>query len=393
MNWQVAPLGEVCKIIAGGTPKRSEPTFWGGDIPWVKISDMLQGKITETEESITAAGLDGSAAKLLPTGTVLVSIFATIGRTALLATQAATNQAIVGVVPKKPETFDLRFLQYMLAGKTAELQRKARGVAQANINGSVLKATEIVIPPLPEQERIAAILDAADALRAKRRESIEQLDALIQSTFIDMFGDPVTNPMGWKVRPLLSLARKFCDGPFGSNLKSSHYTDSGIRVIRLQNIGVGEMINDDVAYISNEHYQSLPRNHCQPNDVIIGTLGEPNLRACIVPETLKDSLNKADCLLFRADTEAVRPTYVCWLLNSPQLVKKALELVRGQTRGRISLGRLKEIEIPVPPLEVQQMFQERIEAIRSMSRSMKVHDNDLDALFASLQSRAFAGGL
>ena len=196
MTWDSVKLGDACDVIAGGTPKRSEPRYWDGDIPWVKISDMLQDRITQTGEAITQAGLKGSAAKLLPAGTLLVSIFATIGRTAVLECEAATNQAIVGLIPRDEGQFDHRFLEYSLQQKTEELGRKARGVAQANINGTILKATELPLPPLAEQKRIAGILDAADALRAKRRESLSQLDTLLQSTFLDMFGDPVTNPKG-----------------------------------------------------------------------------------------------------------------------------------------------------------------------------------------------------
>ena len=198
MSWPTVTLGDTCDIIAGGTPKRSEQSYWGGDIPWVKISDMLQDRIIKTDEAITQAGLDNSSTKLLPPGTLLVSIFATIGRTAVLECEAATNQAIVGVIPKKEGQFHNRFLEYNLQHKTTELKHKARGVAQANINGSILKATKVPLPPLAEQKRIAGILDAADALRAKRRDSLAELDTLLQATFLDMFGDPVSNPMGWE---------------------------------------------------------------------------------------------------------------------------------------------------------------------------------------------------
>tara|TARA_R110002072_G_scaffold42064_13_gene118252 strand:- start:37998 stop:38579 length:582 start_codon:yes stop_codon:yes gene_type:complete len=173
---------------------------------------MLQGYLKHTDETITKHGLDSSAAKLLPAGTVLISIFATIGRTATLGIEAATNQAIVGVIPKNPGIFNLRYLEYCLGHKAIEWKRKARGVAQLNINGKILKSTKIPLPPLAEQKRIAGILDAADALRAKRRESIDQLDRLIQSIFLEMFGDPVTNPKGWDVCLLGDSAKRVTKG-------------------------------------------------------------------------------------------------------------------------------------------------------------------------------------
>ena len=269
----------------------------------------------------------------------------------------------------------------------------ATGANYPAVSAAKVKASKIPLPPLAEQKRVARILDAADALRTKRRESLAQLDDLLQSTFLDMFGDPVVNPMGWPPITLSEISEEFRDGPFGSNLKTSHYVEKGVRVIRLQNIGVGEMLNDDHAFISEEHFASLPRNHCKPGDVIIGTMGDPNLRACIVPAAVQRALNKADCILMRVDMSKVDANYVCWLLNNPGIVSMALRLVRGQTRGRISLGRLKNFQVHLPPIDLQHRFASLVEAVEQQRASQRAHLAELDTLFASLQSRAFRGDL
>ena len=267
------------------------------------------------------------------------------------------------------------------------------GSTRAKLTKAGAFKIQIPLPALAEQKRIAGILDAADALRAKRREALAQLDSLLQSTFLDMFGDPVTNPMGWPPTSLAAISEELRDGPFGSNLKTSHYVESGVRVIRLQNIGVGEIRNDDLAFISEEHFASLPRNHCQPGDVIIGTMGDPNLRACIVPLALARALNKADCILMRVDMTKVDAIYVCWLLNNPCTVSMALRLVRGQTRGRISLRRLKELQIHLPPIDLQLRFAAIVKSVEQQKAIQRAHLAELDTLFASLQSRAFRGDL
>lgn len=178
-----------------------------------------------------------------------------------------------------------------------------------------------------------------------------------------------------------------------SLLKSSHYTALGVRVIRLQNIGVGEFLNDDEAYISKEHFSTLKKHECRPGDVLVGTLGDPNLRACIQPAWLPTALNKADGVLIRPDEQIANAAYICALLNQPSAEQMAQELIMGQTRLRISMGRLRTLKVPVPPLPQQQEFARRIAAVEKLKSAHRASLTELDALFASLQHRAFRGEL
>lgn len=291
---------------------------------------------------------------------------------------------------------DARYLLHFLRQERVrrEGERKMTGSAgQRRVPEYFLGSLDIPVPPLPEQRRIAAILDLADALRAKRRAAIAQLDTLAQSMFLDMFGDPASNPMGWPRMRVSGLATKFSDGPFGSNLKTSHYTERGVRVIRLQNIGVGEFLDSDRAYISDEHFASLAKHECRPGDVLIGTLGDPNLRACIQPSWLTVALNKADCVQFRPDRRYVNAAYICGLLNQPAAERMAQSLILGQTRLRISMGRLRELEVPVPHFTLQEAFSARLSALERLKARQVDSLTALDSLFASLQHRAFRGEL
>ena len=138
MKWERKTIGEICNVITGGTPKRSRSDYWGGSISWVKISDMLQGEIIKTEETITLQGLNESAAKLLEPGTLLLSIFATIGRTAVLKVPAATNQAIVGLEITS-NNISREYLVHYLNASAKRLKALSRGIAQDNINTTILK--------------------------------------------------------------------------------------------------------------------------------------------------------------------------------------------------------------------------------------------------------------
>ena len=283
------------------------------------------------------------------------------------------------------------YLVYAL--RNGSLAQAISGTAQPQITRQSLTAISIPLPPLPEQRRIAEVLDRAEALRTKRRAALAQLDSLTQSIFLDLFGDPATNPKGWPCRPVGLIASKFSDGPFGSNLKSAHYTETGVRVIRLQNIGVGEFVDDDAAYISERHFAELKKHECRPGDVLVGTLGDPNLRACIQPEWLPIALNKADCVQLRPDERVTNATYICALLNQPATERMAQDLMHGQTRVRISMGRLRGLEVPVPPIELQREFARRVTAVEKLKTAQRASLAELDALFACLQHRAFRGEL
>ena len=214
----------------------------------------------------------------------------------------------------------------------------------------------IPVPSLGEQERIVDILDQADRLRRLRAKADAIAARILPALFIRMFGDPATNPMGWPCRPLSDLAIKLSDGPFGSNLKTSHYTQQGVRVVRLQNVGVGHFLDEDKAFITPDHFASLAKHRCVPGDVIVATLGVPNLRACVLPDNLPEALNKADCIQMRPKHRLAVAEYVCWLLNASGTVGMAKRLIHGQTRTRISMGLLKGLSVPIPRYELQLRF-------------------------------------
>ena len=386
-RWPSIKIGDACDVIAGGTPQRSVQSYWDGNIPWVKISDMLQGCITNTEEKITQAGLDGSAAKILPVGTLLVSIFATIGRTAVLGCEAATNQAIVGVIPKEENVYNSRFLQYCLQEKTAELVRKARGVAQLNINGSVLKSTEIPLPPLDEQKRIAAILDAADTLRAKRRQSIAQLDALIQSTFLDLFGDPVTNPMGWKkvkIGDLVNNCRTW--NPQKSSADFFDYID-------LSSIDKDAKLITEVERYACKEAPSRARQIVESGDVLVATV-RPNLNGVAMAKDSHHGMTASTgyCVL-RPDLKKVAPEFLFQWAKTKAFIQKMIDVATGANYPAVSDAKVKASLIPLPALPLQQKFAAIVESIERQKTTQRTHLAELDALFASLQHRAFRGEL
>ena len=196
---RTVPLQQICDIQIGKTPSRSVPEYWGGELPWVTISDFAVGRIvTTTKERITRIGAANSGSKRIPRGTLLLSFKLSLGKRTISGCDLFTNEAIAALHILDHDAADRDYLYWVLGSIDYDrlVDRAAKG---KTLNKAKLKLLPIYLPPLAEQKRIAGILDAADALRAKRRETLAQLDTLIQSTFLDMFGDPATNPKGWMV--------------------------------------------------------------------------------------------------------------------------------------------------------------------------------------------------
>ncbi|MCR6573710.1 restriction endonuclease subunit S [Campylobacter insulaenigrae] len=184
-GWEWKSLGDITEISSGGTPSRSKKEYWeNGTIPWVKIKDIKEKFISTTEEFITEDGLKNSSAKLFKKGTLLYSIFATLGEVAILDIDATTNQAIAGINIKENNINSL-YLMYFLRSIKDEICSKGRGVAQNNLNLTILKQIEIPLPPLQEQEQIVSHLDELSShvknLKQNYQAQIKNLQELKKS--------------------------------------------------------------------------------------------------------------------------------------------------------------------------------------------------------------------
>lgn len=212
-KWQTVKLGDVCEIQSGGTPSRSKIEYWkDGNIPWVKIGDFSDKYISKTSELITQLGLENFSAKLFTKGTLLYSIFATLGEVSILNIDATTNQAIAGLKIKNNNQLDINYLFSYLKSIKDEVNRIGRGVAQNNINLGILKQFAIPLPPLETQQKIAAVLDKVQKIISKSKTTLEKYDTLIKSRFIEMFGNEIVESGKWKVEKLEDVCDLITDG-------------------------------------------------------------------------------------------------------------------------------------------------------------------------------------
>ena len=388
-RWPTAPLGELCRVTSGGTPARAVSSYYGGSIPWVKIGDMLQGEVSETEETITQSGLENSAAKLLPAGTVLISIFATIGRTAILGVDAATNQAIAGLTPYDLEKLLPMYLRRYLDSAVEQLTSQARGVAQVNINSKILKEIEVPLPPLNAQRSALEILDRADELREKRRQAITLLNHLTQSIFLNMFGDPVANPQGWQCAPLTEVCRTYSGGTPSKAVAENWVGD-------LPWFSAKDLKHDDL-WDSQDHINDdVPKQtslRLLAADTVVIVVRGMILRHTFpvsvlrVPATINQDLK---ALMPRID---LAPQFLAHCLRAQSI--HTLQQVSTAAHGtaRLDTQGMSKIQILLPPRHLQDQFVARVGDLERLLAAQRKSMNELNGFFTSLQERAFRNEL
>ena len=390
MSWPVATVGEVCEVVSGATPRTGKPEFWDGNVPWVTpkdLSELGQKHLSDTPRKITKAGLKSCSARMLPAQSVLFSSRAPIGLVAINTIPVCTNQGFKSLVPR----FDLvspDFLFWWLKAQEKYVQSKGRGATFKEVSKKIVEDLQIPLPPLPEQKRIAGILDAADALQTKRREALAQLDTLLQSTFLDMFGDPVTNPMGWKERRIDSVfkvARGGSPRPIQAYLTES---DDGLNWIMIGDASA------DSRYIISTKKRIKPEGLSKSRMVHEGDFLLTNSMSFGKPYILKtEGCIHDGWLVLSPKDKQMSVDFFHSLLSTGALYREFSKKAAGAVVKNLNTKLVSQILVPVPPLDLQHRFAAIVESVEQQKARQRAHLAELDTLFASLQSRAFRGDL
>lgn len=376
MSWPVVQISEVARVVGGATPKSKVAEYWDGEIDWATPKDLadLNGKeISSTPRKITASGLKSCAAEQLPAGSVLFSSRAPIGHIAINRVPMATNQGFKSFVPG-PD-LDASYLYWWLDANRRRLQSMGNGATFKEVSKAVVERISLPVPPLPEQQRIAAILDQADALRRLRRQALDELMRLPRAIFIEMFGDP-TEADRRDLRPLGECMRLIN----GRAYRKHEERSEGTPVLRIQNLNGG-----DRWFYSD---LTLPEDkYCEKGDLLFAWSA-----------TFGPYIWWGPKVIYHYHIWKIQPfSEVCVKAYAFQLLDILAQSVkdggRGITMTHATKGGMEERLIPMPDYPQQKVFEARFDAIMRAVDVAKAAIGQADALFTSLQHRAFRGEL
>jgi type I restriction enzyme S subunit len=264
------------------------------------------------------------------------------------------------------------------------------GSTRAKLTKAGASKIQIPLPPLDEQKRIAAILDKADALRAKRRETLAQLDTLLQSTFLDMFGDPVTNPMGWEMTELGSLIESGDKINYGV-VQPGDDVANGRPLIRVGDFATGNLNLDDLKHIDPGIEAKYKRSRLNGREILVSCVGSVGT-ICKVP-TEAEGFNIARAVARVPLLENISRDFMMYCLRSEGVQRHFLKETRTVSQPTLNISLIKTAPVIQPPEDLQLRFASIVQAIERQRTQQLAHLDELDTLFASLQSRAFRGEL
>ena len=302
------------------------------------------------------------------------------------------------ILPIRPKaTLDRRYLWHFLRTPVmvAMANSSAVGINLPRLSPSALASFSIPLPSVDEQQRIAAVLDAAEALRIKRRRTLVVLEGLTRAIFHELFD--FSNSSIWKTSPIADLADpaqgSIRTGPFGSQLLHEEFNDEGpVAVLGIDNVVNNRFEWGSKRFISAEKYEGLERYTVRPGDVLVTIMGTCG-RAAVVPSDIPLAINTKHLCCISLNQDRYLPEFLWACLRFHPDVLKQLGATRGAVMPGLNMGLIKRAEVPVPPKDIQLEFVRRKVLVDEQLNTASTHLKQLDDLFASLQQRAFRGEL
>jgi type I restriction enzyme S subunit len=386
-SWVEVSIGQVCDIYGGGTPDRSNLSYFGGGIPWATPTDVTKLdslNLSNTSETLTEEGLKNSSAKLLPVGSVLLTSRATIGRTAIIEKPTCTNQGFVNLVCN-PDVISNEYLARLLHAWTPYLESRATGATFKEISRSTIAKINIPLPTLSEQKRIVAILQQLEAIENERRRALKSVSSIAREHFIAMFGHPAENPHGFKVEKFSKLGTLDRGISKHRPRDAAHLFNGPYPFIQTGDVSnAGDWVTE---YKSTYSEAGLAQSRLWPAGTLCITIAANIARVAILdfdacfPDSVVGFLFK----------EGVTNEYILYCLRFYQEYFEFRAPKSAQMN--INLEILRQLKIPNPPEHLQKEFSEVVRSVRNLEENINRQLNKHHELLNEIFIAAFSGEL
>lgn len=393
-EYKIKELGD---IATGNTPSKKNKEFYDSkDIMFIKPDDIDEDikELSSSKEYISFIAKEKS--RIIPKNTLMVTCIGSIGKIAINKEESAFNQQINAIVPND-KIFSSKYLAYVIMNNKEKLKAIANAPVVPIINKTQFSEFKVYIhDDLGVQKKIVDILDKAQKLINKRKLQIEELDLLVKSKFIEMFGDPINNPMKWEVKKMKDISVNIMSGntPKGGE---QVYVESGIMFLRSQNVWKNKLLLDDVAYIDQSTHNKMKKSSLKNKDILMTKTGRIN--------TENSSLGRAAMFLGEDDSaninghvylirlkEQIINEFVLYILTSKEYRGYIRSVcVGGIDKRQLNKEHIEDFPIIFPPIEKQKKFVSYVKQVDKLKFEMEKSLKELEDNFNSLMQKAFKG--
>lgn len=375
-------LPEVC-TIQYGFPFDSAKFSDSEGVPLIRIRDVVRGY----SETFTTEEYKDEF--LVHESDLLVGMDGEFNIAKWGKTPALLNQRVCRLAPN--DSIDKDYLFYFMPVALKRIEEKTPFVTVKHLSAKELNKIEIPVLPLEEQRKIAETLSKVDELIAFREQQLAKLDELVKARFVEMFGDPINNPMKWIVSKIEDIAAQEKNalkaGPFGSALKKEFYVKSGYKIYGQEQVICGDASFGDY-YIDEEKYKELKNCAVQAGDILISLVGTYG-KALIMPDNYEAGIINPRLMKITLNKNKVTPIYFKYYFESNALKASMDANTHGGTMGILNLGIIRQMKIQVPPLSLQNQFAAFVERVDQQKQTVQQSLDKLELMKKALMQEYF----
>ncbi len=381
-------LGDVCDILNGFAFKSEN--YVDSGIRIIRIANVQKGFIEDSTPAFYPKNSDGIDRFMLDEGDLLMSLTGNVGRVAILAKEflpAALNQR-VACLRLKSDSISKRYLFHILNSDFFEQQciQSAKGVAQKNMSTEWLKEYEIPLYSQFKQKEIVDILDNALLIMEERKRQLRALDTLIKARFVEMFGNPVHNPKGWKKEKLVDVCIKLTDG---THFSPESFEKGDYKYVTAKNIKPGGFDFSNITYVPEDVHRPI-YTRCNPEKGDVLYIKDGVTTGIAMVNTLDEEFTMLSSVaLLKQNRTFINGYFLCSVLNNNEMYKSIRGSMGGAAITRLTIAKLNEIKVIVPPIELQEQFASFVAQIDKSKVAVQAALNKTQLLFDSLMQQYF----
>ncbi|MCW4627879.1 MULTISPECIES: restriction endonuclease subunit S [Marinomonas] len=409
-GWVSVKLESVVdKIVGGGTPSKSQPSYFMGDIPWMTVKDMNKSFLTDTVDHITQEAVENSSTNIIPAGTPIVATRMSLGKIIRASFDSAINQDLKALFIN--QEVNQYYFEHWYRSQGMKIESLGTGTTVKGIRLEVLKDLDFPLAPLAEQKRIVEKLDQVLAQVDTIKARLDGIPAILKRFRQSVLAAAVSGKLteewrggvkaGYKDLKVDDIACKqrysLGIGPFGSNLKVDDYESQGHPLVFVREIRSKVFDSDKTKFVSDSKFEELKAHRVKPGDILITKMGDPPGDIAIYPNDRPEAVITADCIKLTVNPVTALTKYVAYAMQSSLFQKAISAISAGVAQQKVNLKKFRVLYLPVPSLEEQteiiRLVDQYFAFADTIEKQVQKAQQRVDKLTQSILAKAFRGEL